>query len=43
MLTNQFTVLYFKASFKLADITWYPDLINFKLDGFNEVISYVHH
>lgn len=43
MITDQFSVLIFEVAFKIADITWYSDFIIFKLDGFDEVISYVHH
>lgn len=43
MITDQFPVLVFEVSFKIADIAGYSDFINFKLDGFDEVISDVHH
>ena len=43
MLVDQFTVLHLKISFKITDIARYPDLIDLKLDGFDQVISYIHH
>lgn len=43
MLIDKFLMFPFQKTLKMANITGYPDLIIIKLDGFDQVIFYVHH